>query len=136
MQEPGSGNPFNLLTELPPICRVCQMPCVLPRLDVNDIRIKEHAGRRQAFCSAPCERIFDEDPARYLGFKTFWEIWDGCGLDEFIIRQGLLRADGKTLIGQPHGSDDPKMMWTIDDIRALEYEIKDPLQNPDSTFVL
>jgi Methane/Phenol/Toluene Hydroxylase len=136
MQEPGSGNPFNLLTELPPICRVCQMVCVLPRLDINDIRIREHEGRRHAFCSAPCERIFDEDPGRYLGFKTFWELWDGCGLDEFIVKQGLLRADGKTLIGQPHNSDDPKLMWTIDDIRALEYEIKDPLQNPDSTFIV
>ena len=137
MQEPGSGNPFNLLTELPPLCRVCQMPCVMPRLDINQIRIKEHLGRRHAFCSAPCERFFDQEPQRYLGFKTFWEIWDGCGLDEFIVKQGLLRADGRTLVAQPHhDDDDPKRMWTIDDIRALDYEIKDPLQNAESTFIV
>jgi len=135
MQEPGSGNPFNLFQEMPPVCRVCQMPCILPRLDVNELRIKEYAGRRHAFCSAPCEQIFDEDPSRYLGFKTFWELWHGHGLDEYIVKQGLLRHDGKTLVAQPHCSDDPRMMWTLDDIKALDYEIKDPLQNPDSMYL-
>jgi hypothetical protein len=136
MQEPGSGNPFLLFPEMPPVCRVCQLPCILPRLDINDIRIKEYQGRRHAFCSAPCERFFDQEPGRYLGFKTFWELWDGYGLDEFIVKQGLLRPDGKTLIAQPHCSDDPKMMWTLDDIKALGHEIKDPLQNPDSIYLV
>jgi hypothetical protein len=136
MQEPGSGNPFLLFPEMPPTCRVCQMPCILPRLDLNQLVIKEYLGRRHAFCSPPCERIFDHDPARYLGYQTFWEIWDGHGLDEYIVKAGLLRADGKTLVAQPHCSDDPKMMWTLDDIRALEYEIKDPLQNPDSIYLV
>ncbi|HEY2706186.1 MAG TPA: monooxygenase [Candidatus Dormibacteraeota bacterium] len=136
MQEPGSGNPFLLFPEMPPVCRVCQLPCILPRLDINDLRIREHAGRRHAFCSAPCERFFDQEPLRYLGYRSFWEIWDGTGLDEYIVKQGMLRADGKTLIPQPHLSDDPRMMWTLDDIRALDYEIRDPLQNPDSIYLI
>jgi hypothetical protein len=135
MTEPGSGNPFNLFPEMPPLCRVCQMPCVFPRLDDNSIRILEHEGRRHAFCSAPCELIFHQDPGRYLGYKTFWELWHGHGLDEYIVKCGLLRADGKTLIGQPHNSDDPKMMWTLEHIKALDHEIKDPLQNPDSIYL-
>jgi YHS domain-containing protein len=136
MTEPGSGNPFLLFPEMPPLCRVCQMPCIFPRVDVNTIRIREHAGRRHAFCSQPCERIFDEDPGRYLGYRTFWEIWDGHGLDEYIVKQGLLRADGKTLLPQPHNSDDPRMMWTLDDITALDVEIRDPLTNPESIYVV
>ncbi|MDB5066861.1 MAG: hypothetical protein JWM18_3295 [Chloroflexi bacterium] len=136
MTEPGSGNPFLLFPEMPPLCRVCQMPCIFPRIDVNTIRIREHADRRHAFCSQPCERIFDEDPGRYLGYRTFWEIWDGHGLDEYIVKQGLLRADGRTLLPQPHNSDDPRMMWTLDDITALDVEIRDPLNNPESIYVV
>ncbi len=60
---------------------------------------------------------------------------DGHGLDEYIVKQGLLRGDGRTLLPQPHNSDDPKMMWTLDDIKALDVEIKDPLSNPDSIYV-
>jgi hypothetical protein len=120
---------------MPPLCRVCQMPCVFPRLDDNSIRILEHEGRRHAFCSAPCELFFHQDPGRYLGYKTFWELWHGHGLDEYIVKCGLLRADGKTLIGQPHNSDDPKMMWTLEHIKALDHEIRDPLQNPDSIYL-
>jgi methane monooxygenase component A alpha chain/propane monooxygenase large subunit len=36
-------------------------------------------------------------------------------------------VDGKTLVGQP--SIDLKRMWTIDDIRRLNFEVKDPLQS-------
>ncbi len=46
-------------------------------------------------------------------------------LADFIEQNGFLRADGKTLIGQPHLN--ARRMWTINDIRALHYEIKDPL---------
>ena len=130
--KPQSGLPVQLFPELPPTCRVCQVPCVLPRLDNTTVRFKEYKGRRHALCSQPCERIFDQDPERFMGYKTFWELWHGCGLDEFIIRQGLVRPDGKTLVGQPQStSDDPDVMWTIDDIRALGIEIKDPLQSAD-----
>jgi len=38
---------------------------------------------------------------------------------------GLLREDGKTLIGQPHLN--LEKMWTIDDIRAIGWELKYPL---------
>jgi methane monooxygenase component A alpha chain/propane monooxygenase large subunit len=38
---------------------------------------------------------------------------------------GYIRPDGQTLIGQP--ALNLKRMWTIDDIRKLKYEVKDPL---------
>jgi len=52
------------------------------------------------------------------------------------VKNGLLRADGKTLLAQPHLSDDPKMLWTIDDIRALDHEIRDPLKDAYCEYVV
>ena len=37
---------------------------------------------------------------------------------------GFLRADGKTLIAQPHLDDDG--LWTLDDVRSMQYEIVSP----------
>lgn len=119
------ANPLLLFEQLPPLCRVCQMPTIFPRIDVTTVRIREHGGLRHAFCSAACEFIFDEDPQRYLGYRTFYELYDGCSLDEYVRKNNLLRADGKTLLAQP--SLDDEKMWTIDDLVALDYEIKNPL---------
>jgi hypothetical protein len=44
-----------------------------------------------------------------------------------ILDLGLVREDGQTLVGQP--GIDLKRMWTIDDIRRLNYEVKDPLRS-------
>jgi hypothetical protein len=113
LTEPGSGNPFDLFQGMPPLCRVCQMPCIFPRPDIS----------------------FNEDPGRYTAYKTFWELFHGWDLSEYIERNGLLRADGKTLIGQPHLSDDPSKMWTLADIKAMNVEIKDPLLEADSIWI-
>jgi hypothetical protein len=53
-------------------------------------------------------------------------LWDGVGLEEFIVKNGLLRADGKTLMAQPHVESE--RMWTIDDIRRLDFEFQNPLK--------
>lgn len=120
--------PLAMFENLPPLCRVCQMPTIFPRVDIPDTRIKEFGGMTHAFCSEACEFIFDEDPQKFLAYKTFYELYDGYSLDEFIVENGLLRADGKTLMAQP-SLDDTKM-WTLDDIKALKFEIKNPLPAP------
>ena len=121
----GGASTLQLFDSLPPVCRVCQMPTLLPRIDANTSRIQVHEGKKQPFCSAGCQSIFNRDPQRYLAYKTWYELYAGYGLDEYIIENGLLRADGKTLLAQPHLEQD--RMWTIDDIKALDYEIKDPM---------
>jgi hypothetical protein len=118
---------LSLFPSMPPLCRVCQMPCVFPRPDISTCRIKEYGGKRHAFCSSACESFFDQEPHRYLGYSTFYELFDGYDLADYIIENGLLRADGKTLIAQPWL--DMERMWTIDDIRASRYEIRNPLRN-------
>lgn len=127
------GNTLALFETLPPLCRVCQMPTIFPRIDITTARIKEFGGMRHAFCSDACEFIFDEDPQRYLGYKTFYELYEGYSLEDYIIETGSLRADGKTLLAQP-SLDDTKL-WTLNDIRALNYEIKNPLNDVNSDWV-
>jgi len=118
-------NPLAAFPELPQICQVCQLPCVMPRPDIADMRLADHDGRTIALCSAPCEKIFFDEPYRYEQNVTFWQQHDGEGLADYIVSNGLLRADGRTLIAQP--SLDTDRMWTIDDVRAWGMEIKDPL---------
>jgi hypothetical protein len=102
------------------------MPCVLPRPDISTMRVKQHGGKTHAFCTEACEFIFDEDPQRYLGYQTFYELYDGYDFADYVRENGLLRSDGKTLMAQPSLDDDK--MWTIDDLAALKVEIKDPLR--------
>lgn len=125
--EPGSGDiPMTHLESLPPMCRVCQMPCIFPTLNDNDCRVREHEGKLHAFCSEPCEEIFLQQPDRYLHYKTFWEMYDGLSLAEYVRMNGLLREDGRTLLAQP--TLDNSRMWTIEDIEAIDYQFEDPLR--------
>ncbi|MGE0680418.1 MAG: aromatic/alkene/methane monooxygenase hydroxylase/oxygenase subunit alpha [Candidatus Binatia bacterium] len=127
MTDPKQGQiPAQLFPSLPPLCQVCQMPCVFPRPDISWARVVEKAGKKRAFCSEPCEWMFDLEPQRYLGHQSWYERFDGWDLADVITELGYIRPDGKTLIAQPHLNSDK--MWTIDDIRRLKFEIKDPLR--------
>jgi Methane/Phenol/Toluene Hydroxylase len=111
---------------LPPFCQVCQLPCAMPRLDQNEARIIEHAGKRFALCSEGCQWIFENWPRAYAGRNQFWERYHGWDLADVILDLGYVRPDGKTLIGQP--ALNLERLWTIDDIRRLEYEVKNPMR--------
>lgn len=113
--------------KLPPICQVCLLPCVFPRPDTSTARIRTHAdGHKFALCGPQCERLFDREPHRYEQHTTWYTRYHGWSVADVIRDHGLIRPDGKTLVGQP--SLDPKKMWTIDDIEKLNLEIRDPLQ--------
>ncbi|GAQ35500.1 methane monooxygenase component A alpha chain [Mycobacterium pseudoshottsii JCM 15466] len=129
MADPRNGQlALGLFPAMPPICRVCQMPAVFPRIDVNEIRLSvDKAGQRHAFCSQACQHIFRQAPHRHTG-KTWWEVNDGIELWRYIEINHLLRSDGKTLMGQPHVHTDERWLWTIDDIRRTGVAIQDPLK--------
>jgi methane monooxygenase component A alpha chain/propane monooxygenase large subunit len=114
------------LPALPPFCQVCQLPCVLPRLDENESRMVDVDGRGFAVCSEGCEWILKTWPTAYTGRKQFWARYNGWDLADVILDLGYVRPDGKTLMGQPLVNQE--RLWTIDDIRMLRYEVKDPLQ--------
>jgi hypothetical protein len=126
MADPGSGRiMLQEFPALPPLCQVCQLPCIMPRPDHPETRILSHDGQNFAVCSEGCEWIFTNWPTAYSGRKQFWSLFHGWDLADVIIELGLIREDGKTLVGQP--SIDLDRMWTIDDIRRLGFEVKDPL---------
>ena len=102
------------------------MPCVFPRQDISTVRVVEKDGNKRAFCSEACEWMFDLEPLRYTGYTNWYEKFDGRDLAEVVLELGYVRPDGKTLIAQPHLN--LEHMWTIDDIRRLHYEIKNPLR--------
>ena len=118
--------PAQMFPSLPPLCQVCQMPCVFPRPDISWARVLEKDGKKRAFCSEPCEWMFDLEPLRYLGYQNWYERFDGWDLADVVTELGYIRPDGKTLIAQPHLDKDN--LWTIDDIRRLKFTIKNPLQ--------
>jgi methane monooxygenase component A alpha chain len=104
------------------------MPCVFPRPDANEVRLSiDTAGQRHAFCSEACQHIFRQAPERHSGM-TWWEVNDGVELSRYIEDGGLLRSDGRTLMGQPHVHTDERWLWTIDDIRRTGVVIQDPLK--------
>jgi methane monooxygenase component A alpha chain/propane monooxygenase large subunit len=124
--DPANGSlALEAFPEIPPLCRVCLLPCVLPRIDISEVHIEQYEGRNHAFCSAICQRMFHKHPEHYLNHLNFGEKFDGWDLADVIVELGLLREDGKTLIGQPHLS--LEKMWTIDDIRAIGWELRYPL---------
>jgi len=130
MADPRQGHlALELFPSMPPLCRVCHMPAVMPRPDINDIRLSvDSAGQRHAFCSGGCQDIFRHGPERYQG-ETWWEVYDGMELARYIEESGLLRSDGRTLMGQPHVHTDERWLWTIDDIRRTGIVIQDPLKS-------
>ena len=126
MTDPANGSiMLQLLESLPPFCQVCQLPCVLPRPDINEIRIIPLDGKPYAVCGAQCEWILRKWPTVYTGRRQWYERYHGWDLADVILDLGYIRPDGKTLIGQP--SLDLERMWTIDDIRNLRYEVRNPL---------
>ena len=119
------------------VCRVCQSPLLKltppdPGSKVTaknptgcDLRILEYGGRKHAFCSEWCERMYLTEPERYTA-QNFFEIYDGWELSEIVRATGALRSDGRTLTAQPHlGSD---RLWTIQDLAACRIVVRNALE--------
>jgi methane monooxygenase component A alpha chain len=128
MSDPLEGVlPFDLLGTAAVMCRVCQLPAIYPLPELADPKyLIDASDRRHALCSEACEEIFLSAPHRYQAM-TWQELYGGMALSEYIVKAGLVRPDGKTLVGQPHLHTDEKRLWTIDDIRRADVELRDPL---------
>ena len=121
------GLVIDLLGQLPLTCRVCQMPAShSPGSSLEPHVMSDADGRRHAFCSSLCESFFRAEPHRYVA-ATWTELNDGIELSEYILREGLVRADGSTLVPQPQLSTDEARLWSVEDVQRLGVEIRDPL---------
>ena len=126
--DPASGaTPFELLPggRLPALCQVCNHPCYLPDPFDGGPTFANIDGQWLAFCSPLCQLAYEFVPERFQS-TPFYVAYDGWGLSEMIVDLGLVRTDGKTLLGQPHLN--PQRLWTIDAIRANDVVVENPVR--------
>jgi Methane/Phenol/Toluene Hydroxylase. len=107
----------------PPMCWTCQMPSVIDEHITYRVVNGDHT---RFYCSAECQRLDELHPGRYVGDRHWFDRYDGWELSEVIRDMGFVRADGKTILGQPTLSMDPKKMWTLNDIKRCDVQITSP----------
>jgi hypothetical protein len=85
-------------------------------------RIVDH--RTRFYCSKECRWLDESNPGRYTGDRNYLDRYDGWEASEVITDLGFVRADGETLIGQPHLGAERR--WTLSDIRAHGLRLQSP----------
>lgn len=107
------------------------VPCII-REDLVEDKVD---GQWRTYCSETCrwtdttafrgEYEGRETPnmGRLTGFREWETLHHNTDLADVVSNLGYVRDDGKTLIGQPHlHLDDPKKLWTLDDIRGITFQ--------------
>lgn len=126
--DPANGaGPFELLPggTIPAHCQVCRHACYLPDPFSGGACFAEIDGRQLAFCTPFCQLAYEAAPLRFRT-ESYYTQYDGWPLSEAIRAMGLVRSDGKTLLGQPHLNTN--RLWTIDDIKARDVIIENPVR--------
>lgn len=109
-----------LLPEAPPSCWTCTMPCVIEEDQCH--RVVD--DRTRFYCSKECQWIDEINPGRYTGDRNWFDRYHGQEMSEVVQQLGFVRADGKTLLGQPHLRDEGR--WTLEDLRACDLTVESP----------
>jgi propane monooxygenase large subunit len=96
-----------------------------------DRRHRVVGERTRFYCSAECRWLDESNPGRYSGDRNYLDRYHGWEASEVIQDLGFVRADGETLIGQPHlGGADPDSggprRWKLSDIRAHGLKLQSP----------
>jgi methane/phenol/toluene hydroxylase len=116
---------------LPNFCQVCHRPTIFPRQDLANPRTVIHKDKHYCLCSDGCEHIFRREADRYIGSKSFYDLYEGKELSQVVQALGYVRDDGSTLMAQPEL--EPAKMWTLDDVRACDYVVQRPPMPPLSS---
>jgi propane 2-monooxygenase large subunit len=103
-----------------PSCWTCLMNCVFPEHMCH----RAVDGRTRFYCSKECLWLDESNPGRYLGDRNFLDRYHGWELSEVVRDLGFVRSDGETLVAQPHLDEDN--MWTLDDVRSMNFEVMSP----------
>jgi hypothetical protein len=80
--------------------------------------------RTRFYCSKECLWLDESNPGRYTGDRNFFDRYHGWEASEVIRDLGFVRADGETLMGQPHLESVGR--WTLSDIRAHDVKLMSP----------
>jgi propane monooxygenase large subunit len=112
--------PLQLIDMVSPSCWSCQDFCV----HEPDRRHRVVDGRTRFYCSPECLWLDESNPGRYTGDRNFFDRYHGWEASEIVRDLGFVRADGKTVVGQPSLKKD--RMWTVDDVKACNITIRSP----------
>ena len=112
--------PLQLIDMVSPSCWTCQDFCV----DESDRRHRVVDDRTRFYCSPECLWLDESNPGRYTGDRNFFDRYHGWEASEIVKDLGFVRADGKTVVGQPSLRKD--RMWTVDDVKACNITIRSP----------
>lgn len=117
------------------------VPCLI-RADTVHEKVE---GQWRTYCSETCawtdttafrpEYEGRETPnmGRLTGKREWETLYHNMDLADIIAELGYVRDDGKTLIPQPHlDLDDPKKLWTLDDVRGIQFASPNVLLNEAS----
>jgi hypothetical protein len=112
--------PLQLINLVEPFCWTCQAPNMIPEDRCH--RIVD--DRTRFYCSKECRWLDESNPGRYVGDRNYFDRYHGWEASEMIRDLGFVRADGETLVAQPHLGDDRR--WTLADIRKHDIRIQSP----------
>ncbi|MGV9711808.1 aromatic/alkene/methane monooxygenase hydroxylase/oxygenase subunit alpha [Gordonia sp. NPDC003424] len=132
LRYPGKNKPIafeDVDYEYPHRCWTCMVPALIR----EDMVVDKVDGQWRTYCSETCawtdkvafrpEYEGRETPnmGRLTGFREWETLHHGGDLADIITNLGYVRDDGKTLIPQPHLDLDPDKMWTLDDVRGIQF---------------
>jgi hypothetical protein len=117
--------PLDFINMAPPFCWTCQGLCVAEE-DRRHAIFPDGAGqpRTRFYCSQECQWLDVSNPGRYTGDRNYLDRYHGWEASEVIKDLGFVRADGETLVSQPHLRDDRR--WKLSDIRKRALEFVSP----------
>ena len=108
--------------------------CMVPALIREDIVMEEVDGQVRTYCSETCywtdavafrptyEGRETPSMGRLTGNREWETMYHNREVADIVADLGYVRDDGKTLIPQPHlDLDDPKKLWTLDDLKGIPF---------------
>lgn len=107
---------------------------MVPALIREDLVVDKVDDQWRTYCSETCawtdkvafrpEYEGRETPnmGRLTGHREWETLHHDKDLADIVADLGYVRDDGRTLIPQPHlDLDDPKKLWTLDDLRGIQF---------------
>jgi hypothetical protein len=81
-------------------------------------------GHTRFYCSKECQWLDESNPGRYVGDRNYFDRYHGWEISELVRHLGYVRADGETLVPQPHVNGEH--MWTLSDLKSMDFHIQSP----------
>jgi propane monooxygenase large subunit len=116
--------------QYPHRCWTCMVPCLIR----EDLVVDEVDGQVRTYCSETCHWTdtvafrpsyngrSTPNMGQLVGTREWETLYHNWEFSDIVKDMGTVRADGKTLTPQPHlDLDDPKKMWTVEDMRGLPF---------------